>query len=104
MTTRRTVKSIPLRSVTRGVWRSSDGLFEFFNEGGSTTRLGPTGWAVRALLGDFADPDGRYEPLVLDNGLSWADTLAEAVVYAYRMKWEWLRTGALNHDQLNGAQ
>ena len=100
--TRRRVASIPLVSVGRGVWRSEDGLFEFMSEA-SSTRLGFQGWCVRSLLGVFADPDGRFEPLVLDNGLSWARTLRECVVLAYRLKWEWIRHGALTHEELDAA-
>lgn len=99
MATTRTVNCVRLAKQGDGVWRSVDGLFDFMRED-SPTRLGPTGWCVRARVGDFADPDGQYEPLVLDNGLTWAATLRETVALAYRLKWHWLRNGTITREQL----
>lgn len=93
----RTVAAIQLVPLGAGLYESKDGLFRFTREDPHRPRRG---WYVRALKGDYADPAGQWEPLVLGNGLTHVDTLREAVVHAYQLKWQWLRWGNLTYEQL----
>lgn len=65
-----------LVKIDRGEYQTKDGHFWFAREDPYRPHRG---WWVRHLTGDFADPDGRFEPIVLDNGLSWADSLSDAL-------------------------
>jgi hypothetical protein len=67
-----------LKKIEAGEYRTKDGHFWIAREDPYRPRRG---WWVRHLTGDFADPDGQWEPMVLDNGLAFADSLKDALQF-----------------------
>lgn len=65
-----------LRRVERGDYVTKDGKYWIVQDDPARPYRG---WWVRQLTGDFADPEGKWEPMMLDNGLSSADSLRDAL-------------------------
>lgn len=99
---RRTVAAITLCALGNESYVSSDGVFWFAREDPYRPHRG---WWVRALIGEYADPHGAWEPLTDDYGISHFDTLREAVLFAYnKCRWEWRRQGLLRDEDVERSR